>query len=308
MSQFKKYPKIYTLGSDENREFFDFENDSIIIEEKVDGGNFSCWLDKDQLVHVGSRNRDLTEAEDHKIFAKQRAYLAKKLENKKLDPDYIYYLECMAQHTIKYDDNIPDMIGIDIRAKRSMKDGEYGLFLARERRCQLFDDIGIENVPLVWRGKVGELKKLEINSLIPQSKYYKGRAEGIVLKNYCRLSRQGNHQLYAKVVIDEFKENNKAIFGCVRKKNPDTEKIVEQYCTDARVKKQIQKLLNEENQKLGMELMGTLPRVVATDILQENILGIFEAYKWLDFASFKKMISQKCVRVLKEYIFSEVSK
>ena len=301
MSQFKKYPKIYHLGSEENNEFFEFGEDTVVIEEKVDGGNGSFWIDDDNNIHVGSRNRDLTTEEDEKTFAKQRATLQEKLEGKELSKDYIYYIEWMATHTIKYD-TAPDVIGIDIRAKRSMIEGEYGLFLARDLRTQLFDEIGIENVPLIWRGKINELKKMEVTSLIGPSKYYKGKMEGIVMKNYCRKSRQGNHQLYAKIVADEFKENNKAIFGGVRKKNTDTEKIVTQYCTDARVKKQILKLVNEDNLPLGMELMSRLPREVANDILQENISGIFDAYKWIDFAQFKKMISHNCVRVLKEYM------
>jgi len=307
VSQFKKYPKIYYLGVEENSEFFDFGEDTVVIEEKVDGGCGVVWLDEDNIIHVGSRNRDLTQEGDEKTFAKQRAGLMAILKGKKLDSQYMYYFEWMAPHTIKYD-TAPDVIGIDIRAKRSIIEGEYGLFLARDRRAQLFDELGIENVPLVWRGKINELKKQEVGKLIPQSKYYNGKAEGIVIKNYCRKSRQGNYQLYAKVVADEFKENNKAIFGGIRKKNTDTEKIVEQYCTEARVKKQIQKLLNEENQKLGMELMCLLPRAVANDILAENISGIFDAYKWINFASFKKMISHKCVKHLKEYIITEAAK
>jgi hypothetical protein len=116
MSQFKKYPKIYALGSEENSEFFDFAEDTVVIEEKVDGGNFLLWLDEgDNKIHVGSRNRDLTSEQDEKTFAKQRATLMDKLKDKKLNPDYIYYLECMAPHTIRYK-SAPDVIGIDIRS------------------------------------------------------------------------------------------------------------------------------------------------------------------------------------------------
>jgi hypothetical protein len=147
-----------------------------------------------------------------------------------------------------------------------MIDGEYGLFLVRDLRCQLFDELGIENVPLVWRGKISDLKKELIDSMIPKSKYYDGKAEGIVLKNYCRKSRQGNHQLYAKVVASDFKENNKAVFCGVRKKNTDTQKIVEQFCTDARVSKQINKLVNEDNIELSLSMMNKLPRAVIIDM------------------------------------------
>jgi len=301
MSQFKKYPKIYRLGSEEVIEFFDFNDDTVVVEEKVDGGNGSAWVDEDGAIHVGSRNRDLTEEGDEKTFAKQRAKLKQILEGKTLNPDYIYYFEWMAQHTIKYD-NAPEVIGLDIRLKRNISNDDYGLFLGRDLRCQLFDELGIENIPLVWRGKIGDLKKMEIDKLIPQSKYYDGKAEGIVLKNYCRKSRQGNHQLYAKVVADEFKENNKAIFGGVRKKNTDTEKIVEQFCTEARIKKQINKLVNEENKKLEMGLMRELPHLVAKDILSEEAGALYESYKWLDFSNFKSLITKNCVKFLKEVI------
>jgi len=132
--------------------------------------------------------------------------------------------------------------------------------------------------------------------------------EGIVLKNYNRKAKEGNHQLYAKIVADEFKENNKAIFGGIRQKNTDTEKIVEAYCTDARINKYIQKLLNEQGLPLGMELMKHLPQGVCKDILAEEITGIYEAYKWLDFKSFKDLITKKCVRVLKDYMLKEATK
>lgn len=300
MSQFKKYPKIYRLGFEENIEFMEFGEDTIIIEEKVDGGNGSFWIDEDGL-HIGSRNRDLVQENDEKAFAKQRATLLQILKGKQISSDYIYYIEFMATHTIKYD-NVPDVIGLDIRLKRSMIEGEYGLFLARDLRCQMFDELGIENVPLVWRGKISELKKLEVDKLIPKSKYYNGKAEGIVLKNYCRKSRQGNHQLYAKVVADEFKENNKAVFGGVRQKNTDTEKIVEEFCTIARINKQINKLVNEESKVLEMGLMKELPHLVAKDILAEEASNFYDSYKWLDFSEFKKRIAIKCVAVLKEKV------
>jgi len=148
MSQFKKYPKIYRLGSEETSDFFKFVNDSVIVEEKVDGGNGCFWIDNDETIHVSSRNRDLTNENDEKTFAKQRETLMKILEGKKLNKDYYYYIEWMATHTIRYD-KAPDIIGLDIRLKRSMNEEECGLFLGRDNRIQLFDDLGIENIPLV---------------------------------------------------------------------------------------------------------------------------------------------------------------
>ena len=95
--------------------------------------------------------------------------------------------------------------------------------------------------------------------------------EGIVIKNYCRKHPRGNHQLYAKFVTDEFKENNKAVFGSVRQEVSDTSKIVEEFVTDTRIRKQILKLTKEFNQKLEMKLMRKLPNLVVKDILKEDL-------------------------------------
>ena len=45
---FKKYPDIERLGSEDNRDILNFGEDTLVIEEKVDGGN-GCfwWEDKD---------------------------------------------------------------------------------------------------------------------------------------------------------------------------------------------------------------------------------------------------------------------
>ena len=316
MTQFKKYPKIYRLGSEDIKEFMDFGEDLITIEEKVDGGNGSFWIDDDKKIHVGSRNRDLVQEEDEKTFAKQRATLKELLEKKvlvngelkdrKIDPDYYYYIEWMAKHSISYT-NAPDIIGLDIRAKRSMTE-DFGLFISREEKERLFNELGIETTPLVGIMSINELHKKDVLGMIPQSKYYDGKAEGIVLKNYSRKAKHGNYQLFAKVVAEEFKEKNKLVFGSIKNKETDTEKIVTQYCTDARIVKHIEKLRNEENLPLRMELMRHLPRGVSQDILTEEITGIFDAYKWMDFKSFKQLITKKCCRVLKNYMLEEATK
>ena len=302
---FKKYPKIERLGHEDNKDIFAFPEDSLVIEEKVDGGNGSFWIEPDDtrfgILHFGSRNRDLTSDEDKKTFAKQQIELREHLEGKKLNPDYVYYIEWMAPHTIKYT-NSPSFIGVDIRLKRAKNQEGYGLFLGRERKEQEFNELGIEVVPLIWRGTVEEFKKLKVEDVIPKSKYYNGLAEGIVIKNYTRKHPRENHQLYAKVVREEFKEDNKAIFGGIRQKNTDTQKIIEVFCTDARIRKAILKFVNEENFILDLKLMHKVPTYVIKDILKEEFNGIFEKYSFIDFKEMKQKISKRCLNVLREEI------
>lgn len=301
---FKKYPDIERLGHEDNLELFLFQDDIIIVEEKVDGGNGSFWLEDDGI-HFGSRNRDLTKENDNKTFQGFQVKLRELLANKKLNPDYIYYIEWMAKHTISYT-NAPPFIGIDIRLKRAMNVDDYGLFLARESREQEFERLGIENVPLIWRGMVKDFKKLEINSLIPKSKYFNGFAEGIVIKNYNRKARSGNHQIYAKVVREEFKEDNKAIFGSVKQTISDTSKIVEQYCTDARIRKAVLKFVNEDNINLDLKLMQYVPHYVIKDIFKEEIVEIIKVYKFIDLRELKQLVPKLCLKIINQMMLERV--
>lgn len=306
---FKKYPSIERLGHEDNRDLFKFQDDTLVIEEKVDGGN-GCfwWEDKDNVIHFGSRNRDLTEEEDDKAFAKQQIALKELLEKNyhndiKLNPDYVYYIEWMAVHTIRYTD-APDFIGLDIRLKHRADGDEkgFGLFLGRDLREQEFKRLNIENTPIVWRGTTKDFKKIEVGELIKKSKYYDGKMEGVVIKNYCRKNPTGNHQLYAKFVTDEFKENNKAVFGSVRQEISDTSKVADEFVTDARIRKQILKLVNEFNEKLEMKLMQKIPNLVVKDVLKEEFLGIYDKYKFIDFKELRAKATKKCLRVLNEEI------
>lgn len=303
---FKRYPEIERLGSDDNRDIFLFPEDTLVIEEKVDGGNGSFWLEEDGI-HFGSRNRDLTLLGDVKIFAGYQTKLRELLETQaeKINPDYVYYIEWMQKHTVNYT-NAPFIIGLDIRLRYN-KDGDgFGLFLGRDTREQEFKRLNIENVPIVWRGTGTELKKLNIVELISKSKYYDGKAEGIVIKNYCRKHPRENHQLYAKVVRDEFKEDNKAVFGSVRQKNTDTFKIINEFATDARIRKAILKFVNEENLTLDLKLMSKVPTYVIKDILKEEFSSIFEKYKFIDFKEMKQKISRLCLRVINEEMIKSV--
>jgi hypothetical protein len=301
---FKKYPEIERLGMEENKDILNFPEDTLVIEEKVDGGNGSFWLEEDTLIHFGSRNRDLTAENDDKSFARQQILLKEHLVNLTskgitLNPDYYYYFEWMMKHTINYT-HAPFIIGLDIRLKRAMNQEGFGFFLGRDAKEQEFKRLNIECVPCIWRGTVKELKELNIRDLIPKSKYYDGFAEGIVIKNYCRKHPHENHQIYAKVVRDEFKEENKAVFGSLKGQITDTHKIVEEFCTDARIRKAVLKFVNEDHLFLDLKLMSKVPSYIIKDILKEEFTTIYDKYKFIDFKELKQKVPKKCLSVISQ--------
>lgn len=306
---FKKYPDIERLGHDDNREILMYGDDTLVVEEKVDGGNGSFWIEEDGIIHFGSRNRDLTIENDDKAFCRQQSQLKEHLQKMqedgiKINPDYYYYIEWMAVHTIRYT-SAPFVIGLDIRLKRAMNENDFGLFLGRDTREQEFKRLNIENVPCIWRGKVSDFKKLNIRELIPKSKYYNGWAEGIVIKNYCRKAREGNHQLYAKLVRDEFKEDNKAVFGGVRQTTSDTQKIIEEFCTNARIRKAVLKFVNEDSLPLDLRLMSKVPSHVIKDILKEEFSTVYDKYKFIDFKEMRTKVPKLCLKIINEMMIEK---
>ena len=309
---FKKYPDIERLGHEDNKDILAFNEDTLVIEEKVDGGNGSFWIEEDNgLIHFGSRNRDLIIENDDKAFARQQIQLKEHLlelekEGIKLNPDYYYYIEWMAKHIITYT-RAPFAIGLDIRLKHANNQEGAGFFIGRDAKEQEFARLKIECVPCIWRGKVEDLKKLNIRELIPKSKYYDGIAEGIVIKNYCRKHPYDNHQLYAKIVRDEFKEDNKAVFGNLKGGITDTTKIIEEFCTDARIRKAVLKFVNEDGMKLELSLMQKVPTYVIKDILKEEFSTIYERYKFIDFKEMRQKLPKRCLGVINQMMLEVTS-
>jgi len=291
---FIKYVDIERLGNPENDGIFKNDDDDIVIEEKVDGGNGCIWVD-DGVLHIASRNRDLTKEKDEKAFAKTQKYLHGFFKDRisDLNPQFFYYIEHMVQHTITYNDTMPLVIGLDIKPKVGAF-GKSPLFIGIKAKGDEFRRIGI---PPVWLWKVCKAREINdelINSFMVRSAYYEGKPEGVVLKNYGRMNMYGR-QMFAKVVLDEFKEQNRAVFGGIKKDNSDTIKLCDEFVNQARIRKKILYLTTQENLPLSRSLMHKLPIIICEDVLKEEYSTIMKNYKDLNISSMKQLVAKKCL-------------
>ena len=298
-----KYCDIERLNTPENASMFDHPDDEIVIEEKVDGGNGCFWLE-DGVLHTASRSRDLVAERDEKTFHLQQKWLKTHLADKieKINPNFRYYIEWMQKHTIaygKYEDgsfvkgNIPHVIGLDIMPI----EGAFGRtphYLGRKAKEDAFEALEIPCVALKGVYKVKELNEERYKTLTATSAYYSGKPEGIVLKNYGRENVWGR-QMFAKIVLDEFKEANRAVFGGIKKDTSDTIKIVEAYCTPARIRKKILSLTQEGGQTLDRKLMHVLPLAVAKDIFKEESDAIMRECRDISIGTMKQLVAKRCL-------------
>ncbi len=292
MKEFAKYKKIRQLGDEENEDIFKDKEDIIYIQEKVDGGNFRFYINKEGEVIFGSRTQVIDEGDkSQKNFARCLNHVREMLKEKDLSKykGWIFYGECMIKHTIGYDwENTPPFLGFDI----SREDDK---FIECDEMVKIYSTLGLDVVPLIKVVKASEIKEVTDED-VPKSKYYGGQAEGIVFKNY-------EKQIYAKYVRDKFKEKNKEEFGQNKKHiETDEDYFSAVYCTNARIEKCVWKLIDEDN-KLHLSLMPLLIKAVYKDIWEENWNEIVNTkQKTINFEKLKKSFTRRCFAVLKNII------
>lgn len=308
--EFKKYDKIYTVGHTENQDIFKKENDEVIIQEKVDGGNFRFYINKDGNIIFGSRTQQLTSNEGldtnvEKNFRRGVDYIRERWEGFKrgipeniydlILKDYynlIFYGENMISHTMQYDwEKIPPFLGFDIYNLKTEDYLDYKIIKT------MFKDLNLEMVPLIKICKAKDIKNITEKD-IPKSKYASLSSkdqlcEGLVYKNYKR-------QLMGKIVRKVFQERNREVFGGSKKfAKTDDEYFVAIYCTNARIDKCIFKLI-DEGKDLAMTMMGDLVKKVYRDIWEENWDEISFSKKKIDLLNLKKLVSRRCLEILQQ--------
>lgn len=295
---FHKYKKIYRLGYEDVKDIFLNPEDKIVIQEKIDGANFRFMI-KDGEIIFGSRGQELSEDNDHK-YQKNfqrciefiRDNVSEIIKGRTTFEGFIFYGECCVKHSLTYDwDKIPPYLGFDVYNCKNEN------FIEHSDVCSWFELLNLPMVPLIKETTAGELVKETIDDkYIPQSVYAPRQAEGVVFKNY-------DKQLFAKYVTDTFKEKNKETFGGGKKfANDDSERFVAVYCTNARIDKQIFKLIDEGN-KLEMPLMAKIPKMVWEDIWEEEWKEISAKKQHImDFQKARKLINKRCLAILIQMI------
>jgi len=298
---FHKYHKIKQFGDDENKELLSDPEDIIIIEEKIDGANFRFMI-KDGVMIFGSRNNIICEGDaeldkNYKSWKRCVEYVKEKIRRLEIMhvEGAIFYGECCIRHSMGYNwETMPPFLGFDIYSLKEKR------FLDWDEKQFIFEkNLGLPLVPLVKKCKAKDIKKID-EKLVPKTLYPSPSAkdllaEGVVIKNYGK-------QIFAKVVREAFKEVNREAFGNNKKfVKDDSERIVAVYATNARIDKCAFKLL-ESGEKLGMELMHKLPKMVLEDIYEENWKEICFSNFSVNFKSIKKQISKRCFIVLQQMI------
>jgi len=177
------------------QECYSFLNNTIILEEKVDGSNIGIsFSNSGELLIQNRGNYIFPESHPQFRLIGDWAYSRLALLQEYISSDFIVFGEwCFAKHSIQYT-SLPDwFLGFDVYNKKNND------FLNCEQRNQLFEKINIEIIPRFGKGKYSkrDLEKL-LNQL--KSNFYSGPIEGI----YLRLEDSEKLVKRAKIVNKQF--------------------------------------------------------------------------------------------------------
>ena len=216
---FIKYPRTPHLfgstGTDDDKHLSDQEsskflnNDSLIVEEKLDGTNVG--------IHFTSSGQMMLQCRGHLIATgmhpqydlfKQWAIVKRTVLEQRLEDRLILFGEWLyARHSIFYRQLAHYFFEFDIYDKRQK------LFLDLRQRRQLLEQTGIETVPVV---ATGSIDRVELESLLGPSRFVSrfenpstGHADNLMEGLYLRTESDGTVTGRAKFVRPEFVERIK---------------------------------------------------------------------------------------------------
>lgn len=251
MKSVPSYTKILTLGSAYTENALVGE---VIVQEKVDGSQFSFGINEDGELVMRSKGQQLFLDNFAPMFDK----CVKFVQNLKFDvpPDTYFYCEYLQRpkhNTLKYGrEPQNNLILFDVLMG--------GRWLSKPELSSWADKLKIDVITEIFQGlvDVNEIKSfMEIESFLGGE-----RIEGVVIKNY-------ETQVFTKYVQESFKERN-ADEWKTKKSGGGIPEFIASFKSVARWEKAIIHAREKGDLVVSPKDIGMLMKMVAEDVRQEE--------------------------------------
>lgn len=253
------YPKVWAIGHGYLSELF---FDEVIVEEKLDGSQFSFGLFGIEL-KMKSKNKEFIGSDSEKMFDQAKEVVESRRAILKEGWTYRAEYFNKPKHNVLSYNRIPDnnIIIFDINT------GEE-TYLSYEEKSAEAKRLGLECVPLLYSGKVSSAVQLE--QLLEKESVLGGvKIEGFVCKNYLRFGKD-KKALMGKYVSEKFKETHNKEW---KSKNKGSDSILQLLIhtlrTEARWEKAIQKIRDSGELKNEPKDIGLIVDAIRQDIKEE---------------------------------------
>lgn len=269
------YPKSYALG---HRYIADVLKDDVIVEEKIDGSQFSFGIFGGEI-RCRSKGAVLNLVAPEKMFIPAINTVRSLAERGLLVDGWTYRGEFLGRtkHNVLAYERIPagHIIGFDINTG-------HETYMPYEEKAEEFKRLGLEVVPLLCRGRIENIN--HFREILKTISILGGQpVEGVVIKNYSRFLDDGKVMM-AKFVSEAFKEIHSRNWA---EANPGqggiVERLIEQHKTPARWQKAVQRIKEAGIWKGAPEDIGHLIKAAREDVAAECKESISDAlYQWAE--------------------------
>jgi len=269
MKQFPSIPRVEDAPEDL------FEKGHLWILEKVDGANIRFQLQQSGLLRFGDRSRVYDDPDAMPDpYRHAVRYIRANLDRDALrgavdDVEaYVFFGEAMHHHTIDYEwERTPSFLGFDIWSTADQR------FLSPDVVEGIFDRLGLQPVNAFERER--RAQEFDPTSYeIPQSAWYDGPAEGVVIRN-----KRGGR---AKLLYPGFREIDETV-----PVDADASALAHRYATQQRFRKLAAKL-EDHGQAVIVE---TLYERTIEDIVREEHKRLYYGSDPVDMGTFRSEVA-----------------
>ena len=263
MKELNSYGKILANG---HKELDNLYNGPVVIQEKVDGSQFSFAVFDGEL-HVRSKGKIMQPDFPEEMFKKAVRNIQSIQED--LTPGWIYRGEMLnkPKHNALAYDRTPAMNVILFDVEKF--EDSPGLYLTPKELANEAARLGLESVPIFFKGEITNpteiLQYLDNKSILGGQKI-----EGVVIKNYGQLSFDFK-LCKGKIVSEDFKEVHRKSWGEANPNRGDKLSLItDSLRTVARFNKAIIHLEERGELDNSTRDIGKLLKEINEDIIAEE--------------------------------------
>lgn len=246
------------------------KGDYIVVQEKIDGTNFSIRYDNESdCVLAFSRKKTLDFSNNLRGAWEWSQKLDKELIKNVLGFSLILFGEWLVSHTVIYpDDKYKNAYFYDVY------DVEEQKYLSQDKVENIIHRLGLIYVPVFYKGEFQSWDHLK--QFVGRTDLGGEYGEGIVVKNMTRLNDPNTRlPFYTKIVCDNFAEKKsvKKFDEEKMEKRAKSQALVESIVTEGRVHKLVNKMVDDGiiPENWDEHNMSTIAKNISKDVYYDCV-------------------------------------